>query len=320
MKRKGKTPPGCVGAPYLFMGRHTQQGGKRVEREHPPTCPEGTSLVGCVSHVITVERHKVAWGKINPKLRNLAIADYGERKSNLFGPGFLEKASRLETEKTLAKVSGISQCPFAKKPRYDSNKSNHRSFVSKGASVQCRNARGRHKQPHTFRVGVTTKETRARNFTKTRPRSHSPRTSQTSSTHRTPGLSVRQYPWCFPIHYSPSGLTLRGWSASVLFGELETDNKRSMIWEVASGYHLELAIEPCQESGPRPIAFSGKAEQMVSEEVRKLVKKRAIVPVRPWQDSQIFVVQKKDGTQRPVVNLKPSNCLVVKQKFKMEGI
>ena len=123
------------------------------ELGHPPTCPEGTSLVGCLSHVITVERHKVAWGKINPKLRNLAIADYGERKSNLFGPGFLEKASklkRLETEKTLAKVSGTSQCPFAKKPRYDSNKSNHRSFVSKGASVRCRNARGRHKQPHTF--------------------------------------------------------------------------------------------------------------------------------------------------------------------------
>ena len=32
MKRKGKTPPGCVGTPYLFMGRHTQQGGKGVER------------------------------------------------------------------------------------------------------------------------------------------------------------------------------------------------------------------------------------------------------------------------------------------------
>ena len=64
----------------------------------------------------------------------------------------------------------------------------------------------------------------------------------------------------------------------------------------------------------------GKAEQ---EEVRKLDKKRAIVPVRPRQDqftSQIFVVPKKDGTQRPAVNLKPFNHLVVKQKFKMEGI
>ena len=64
----------------------------------------------------------------------------------------------------------------------------------------------------------------------------------------------------------------------------------------------------------------GKAEQ---EEVRKLDKKRAIVPVRPRQDqftSQIFVVPKKDGTQRPAVNLKSFNHLVVKQKFKMEGI
>ena len=35
-----------------------------------------------------------AWGKKNSKLRNLATADYGERESNLFGPGFLEKAPK----------------------------------------------------------------------------------------------------------------------------------------------------------------------------------------------------------------------------------
>ena len=55
--------------------------------------------MGRVSHAITVEQCKVAWGKINPKLRDLAPADYGERESNLFGPGFLENASkRLEAD------------------------------------------------------------------------------------------------------------------------------------------------------------------------------------------------------------------------------
>ena len=35
--------------------------------------------------------------------------------------------------------------------------------------------------------------------------------------------------------------------------------------------------------------------------------------------SQIFLVPKKDGSQRPVVNLKPLNRFVTRQKFKMEG-
>ena len=35
--------------------------------------------------------------------------------------------------------------------------------------------------------------------------------------------------------------------------------------------------------------------------------------------SQIFVVPKKDGSHHPVVNVKPLNCHIRKQKFKMEG-
>ena len=35
--------------------------------------------------------------------------------------------------------------------------------------------------------------------------------------------------------------------------------------------------------------------------------------------SQIFLVEKKDGGQRPVVNLKRLNCYVKTEHFKMEG-
>lgn len=35
--------------------------------------------------------------------------------------------------------------------------------------------------------------------------------------------------------------------------------------------------------------------------------------------SQLFLVPKKDGSQRPVINLKPLNLFIKKQKFKMEG-
>ena len=64
------------------------------------------SLLGSASHNITLERRKIAWSRINPKLKSLATEDYSGREANLFGARFLEKASkRLEVEKRLAKVS-----------------------------------------------------------------------------------------------------------------------------------------------------------------------------------------------------------------------
>ena len=43
---------------------------------------------------------KVAWSRINPSLKALATEEHGKHETSLFGPGFLEKASkRLEAEK-----------------------------------------------------------------------------------------------------------------------------------------------------------------------------------------------------------------------------
>ena len=110
-------------------------------------------LLGSASHNITVERRKIAWSRINPKLKSLATEDYNGREANLFGSGFLEKASkRLEVEKTLAKVSnqGKGGQPPSKKARYENDKGDLRSFLSKGTSVSCRNAKNmRQNQPHT---------------------------------------------------------------------------------------------------------------------------------------------------------------------------
>ncbi len=50
-------------------------------------------LVGSTSNAITLERRKIAWSKLYPKLKSLANEDYDKRKTQLFGPGFLEKAS-----------------------------------------------------------------------------------------------------------------------------------------------------------------------------------------------------------------------------------
>ena len=63
--------------------------------------------------------------------------------------------------------------------------------------------------------------------------------------------------------------------------------------------------------------------QSIDEEIQKLLVKREVDKVCPEKGefvSQIFLVPKKDGSQRPVVNLKPLNRYIVKQHFKMEGV
>lgn len=86
-------------------------------------------LLGNASHMVSQERRKVAWAKINPKLRSLATEDYSKRGPLLFGPGFLDKASKkVEVDKTMSKMAP----PPSKKGKYAQDKSDLRSFLAKG--------------------------------------------------------------------------------------------------------------------------------------------------------------------------------------------
>ena len=106
-------------------------------------------LLGSASHAISQERRKVAWARINPKLKSLAEEDYGKRDGNLFGPGFLEKASkRLERDKTIAKVSQPANPPSAKRARYSRDGSDLRSFLAKGATARYGGGRSQRPQPY----------------------------------------------------------------------------------------------------------------------------------------------------------------------------
>ena len=109
-------------------------------------------LLGSTSHAITLERRKVAWSRINPSLKALATEEYGKRETSLFGPGFLEKASkRLEAEKTLSKVSsqGNKGGPPSKKARYENDKSDLRSFLARGAPAMYGGRRLQRRQPYS---------------------------------------------------------------------------------------------------------------------------------------------------------------------------
>ena len=57
-------------------------------------------LLGGTSQAISVERRRIAWARINPKLKAL---NYEDRKGDLFGPGFLDKASKkMDADRAMA--------------------------------------------------------------------------------------------------------------------------------------------------------------------------------------------------------------------------
>lgn len=65
-------------------------------------------------------------------------------------------------------------------------------------------------------------------------------------------------------------------------------------------------------SQPDNIQVSGGLNQ----EVQIILQKQAVVMLAPQFVSNLFLVAKKDGNLRPVVNLKPLSSFVMKQHFK----
>ena len=87
---------------------------------------------------------------------------------------------------------------------------------------------------------------------------------------------------------------------------------------MANGYQLELVQNPSQIV---PVARSPTECQAIKAEIQALLIKGAVRKVHLQSDrffSRLFVVP-KDGSLRPVINLKPLNSHMDNQHFKMEG-
>ena len=95
------------------------------------------------------------------------------------------------------------------------------------------------------------------------------------------------------------------------------------VLETIMGYKIEFHSMPHQVAWPQ--TFMSKAqEEAVQTEIDKMALQGAIHPVSCNTEggfvSSIFLVDKKDGGHRPVINLKKLNSFVNFQHFKMEGI
>ena len=133
---------------------------------------------------------------------------------------------------------------------------------------------------------------------------------------RTPVLSDLQLPP--PVMVS----TLAGRTAlhKAAWQKLTSDQ---WVLEAISGNKIELIPHPCQAHQP-PTLEKGERATAISKELTNLLEKGAVQEVQhqvePGFVSRLFLVPKKGGQMRPVINLRPFNHFVAFHHFKMEGI
>ena len=89
--------------------------------------------------------------------------------------------------------------------------------------------------------------------------------------------------------------------------------KDAWVLNTVQGYEVDLLAQPYQSLPPKELSFNREETNTLSEEVEKMLTKSAISLVQgqsPGFHTQLFVVPKKDGGQRPIINLKKLNSLV----------
>ena len=100
--------------------------------------------------------------------------------------------------------------------------------------------------------------------------------------------------------------------------------KDRWVLDTVAGFQIKFTSRPLQSRRPHPSQFSLVQQELVQNEIAKLCSKGAVteltaIPVGGFL-STLFLVPKKDGGVRPVVNLKSLNTFVEVPHFKMEGI
>ena len=94
------------------------------------------------------------------------------------------------------------------------------------------------------------------------------------------------------------------------------------IVQTARGYRLELVRQPPSTPLPRQPQLSVAQQEILDQEVHNLLQKRAIEECHDQGGfySSLFIIPKKDGGWRTIINLKRLNRYLRIQHFKMESV
>ena len=85
------------------------------------------------------------------------------------------------------------------------------------------------------------------------------------------------------------------------------------ILNTIRGYKLEFSSPPVQNKIRQPLLFSQTVSNKIDIEIAALRKKGALSVAKPVSDqfvSNLFLVRKRDGSSRPVINLKDLNAFL----------
>ena len=93
------------------------------------------------------------------------------------------------------------------------------------------------------------------------------------------------------------------------------------------GYQIPFLPQPRQQQLPSEIHLNLKEKSVVAEEIGNLLKKVAIEKVHMKKVSakiqfvsNLFLVKKKDGGNKPVINLKNLNQYISHHHFKLKSL
>ena len=95
------------------------------------------------------------------------------------------------------------------------------------------------------------------------------------------------------------------------------------IHDIINGVHIDFCEPPSHENQQRQHNFSKSEEKVIDKEILNLFKKNVIEKVEHCENeyiSNIFLTKKKDGSNRPIINLKGLNTFVTQKHFKMESL
>lgn len=103
----------------------------------------------------------------------------------------------------------------------------------------------------------------------------------------------------------------------------EIITKDPLILTQVRGVQLDLITPPVQRKPPNWPPSSPSEQVLMDTEIQKLLDKGAIIQTSPTNGqflSHLFLRKKKDGSYRPIINLKGLNKFIKYQHFKMENI
>lgn len=138
-----------------------------------------------------------------------------------------------------------------------------------------------------------------------------------------------------PHQYSSSGSNINGYVLAVpafhnaFAGRISRflpawallTKDRWVLETVASGLTIDFLTPPIQSTIPPNATMNKVQRALVDQSIVELLAKGAVVETAdPGFISSIFLIPKKSGAWRPIINLKSLNSFVSKSHFKMEGV